>query len=158
MTALDFIAQEEGYRDTPYRDGAGYWTIGWGRLLTMDRDADPSQWEPINRADEMRDYFAPWVERRRQRGGRHVPPGGHLRRRQGSRVDELRVQPRAFTRWQPRSYAKSSTRARVTACGRSGLRWSGWTGVIGTVGGVKSASAGLVDRRRREVALFFGVA
>ena len=36
------------------------------------------------------------------------------------------------------------------------MEWVDWSNK--TVGGVKTASAGLLDRRRREVALFFGLA
>ena len=65
MTTAEFIANEEGYSDKPYRDGAGYWTIGWGRLLSTDIDADPRQWGRIDREDELREHFTPGVERRR---------------------------------------------------------------------------------------------
>ena len=66
MTTAEFIANEEGYSDKPYRDGAGYWTIGWGRLLSTDIDADPRQWGRIDREDELRVHFTPGVERRRE--------------------------------------------------------------------------------------------
>ena len=156
MTALDFIAQEEGYRDKPYRDGAGYWTIGWGRLLTMDRDADPSQWEPINRADEMRDYFAPWVERRRQRVVDMFRPAVTYDVGKVAALTSFayNLGVHALATSQLREIVNESARDRMWPV-RVALEWVDWSNR--TVGGVKSASAGLVDRRRREVALFFGV-
>lgn len=39
----------EGLRLEPYRDPAGFWTIGYGHLLTRDREATPSM--PITRDD-----------------------------------------------------------------------------------------------------------
>lgn len=37
---LALIRSFEGCRLHAYRDSAGYWTIGWGHLLTKDRAAD----------------------------------------------------------------------------------------------------------------------
>ena len=66
MTTREFIAKEEGYSEVPYRDSAGFWTIGWGRLLSTDKDADPSQWSPVTKEEEMRVHFGPDVERRKR--------------------------------------------------------------------------------------------
>jgi lysozyme len=35
----DLLKYYEGLRLKPYRDGNGYWTNGWGHLLTLDRNA-----------------------------------------------------------------------------------------------------------------------
>jgi len=38
----------EGLRLQPYHDPAGYPTIGYGHLLSMDKHADLSRWQPIS--------------------------------------------------------------------------------------------------------------
>lgn len=38
----DLIKYYEGCYLTPYRDPAGYWTVGYGHLLTLDRNAPRS--------------------------------------------------------------------------------------------------------------------
>lgn len=37
--ATDLAKRFEGKSATPYRDPVGYWTIGYGHLITHDRDA-----------------------------------------------------------------------------------------------------------------------
>ena len=36
MALEDSIKQHEGYREHPYRDTRGYWTVGWGHLIHND--------------------------------------------------------------------------------------------------------------------------
>ena len=76
----------------------------------------------------MRDYFAPWVERRRQRVVDMFRPAVTY---DVGKVAALSASPTtwAFTRSLSVFCARSSTRARVTACGRSrvALEWVDWS-------------------------------
>ena len=155
MTAAEFIAKEEGFRENPYRDSAGYWTIGWGRLLSDDRDADPAQWGQVTKEDEMRDHFAPGVERRRRAvltmfdyslwsGGDRVAALTSFAYNLGLHALETSKLRRIINEPYSNGWAV-----------RVALEWVDWSNE--TIGGVKQASAGLLDRRRREAALFFGL-
>lgn len=48
--ALDLIREFEGLRLAPYRDSAGFWTTGYGHLLTRDRNATADQFPEITEA------------------------------------------------------------------------------------------------------------
>lgn len=39
--AVALVKRFEGLRLAPYRDAAGFWTIGWGHLVSRDRHAPP---------------------------------------------------------------------------------------------------------------------
>jgi GH24 family phage-related lysozyme (muramidase) len=47
--AVLFIVEHEGVRLEPYRDVAGYWTIGVGHLITRDRGAPRPAPSPARR-------------------------------------------------------------------------------------------------------------
>ena len=53
MSAAEFIAREEGFVLEPYHDPAGYPTICVGHLLSRTQWADLSQWEPMTRRECM---------------------------------------------------------------------------------------------------------
>ena len=63
MTAAEFIGLEEGFRAKAYQDSAGNWTIGFGRLLTTDQNADPSQWPDVDKTTEAERHFGPDIAR-----------------------------------------------------------------------------------------------
>jgi lysozyme len=48
MDAIELIRAYEGLRLEPYRDAAGFWTIGYGHLISRNRKAPRPQ--PITRA------------------------------------------------------------------------------------------------------------
>lgn len=37
------LKKHEGYRAMPYRDSLGFWTIGYGHLITRDKHVPPSE-------------------------------------------------------------------------------------------------------------------
>ena len=39
MTLIERLKAHEGFRSQPYKDSRGFWTIGYGHLLTTDTDA-----------------------------------------------------------------------------------------------------------------------
>lgn len=51
LTAIEcagkICAHFEGFRSDPYICPAGYWTRGYGELLSLDKNADPSQWKSV---------------------------------------------------------------------------------------------------------------
>ena len=118
--------------------------------------ADPSQWPDVERDVEAERHFAPDVARFRA-GVRKLiteplDPDSEtalvsfaynlgLGALQGSKLRKLI------------NFDTADSHARWTA--RVILEWVDWSNI--TIGGRKQASAGLVDRRRREAALFFGV-
>ena len=158
MTTAEFIADQEGFRDRAYRDSAGYWTIGFGRLLSRDKDADFSHLR-VDRQEEIVTHFAPGVEERKIGVRRLIDTEitrdhnrltaltsfaynfgmGALERSKLRRLVNEAPATDPFAKWSV----------------RVALEWIDWHQE--TVNGRKQASAGLVDRRRREVALFFGV-
>ena len=162
MTTAEFIGREEGFRSKAYQDSEGNWTIGFGRLLSTDASADPSQWPDVDRDVEAEQHFAPTVARFRA-GVRKLITApldpdaetalvsfsynlglGALQRSKLRRLINAELHGQFDT---------AGAHARWTA--RVILEWVDWSNV--TIMGKKTASAGLVDRRRRECALFFGV-
>jgi lysozyme len=65
--AADLAKHFEGCRLSPYKCPAGYWTIGWGHLLSMNPDADPAQWQSITQ--EIADR---WLEEDLNKSLRYV--------------------------------------------------------------------------------------
>ena len=103
----------------------------------------------------MRDHFAPGVERRRRAvlkmfdyslwsGGDRVTALTSFAYNLGLHALETSKLRRIINEPYSNGWAV-----------RVALEWVDWSNE--TIGGVKQASAGLLDRRRREVALFFGV-
>ena len=45
--AYDLARTFEGLRLDPYRDAAGYWTVGYGHLLSRDKSKGASNFPPI---------------------------------------------------------------------------------------------------------------
>ena len=163
MTTAEFIGREEGFRSKAYQDSEGNWTIGFGRLLSTDANADPSQWPDVDRDVEAERHFAPTVARFRA-GVRKLISSG-LDSAQETALVSFAYNLGLGALQGSASCADSSTslctanstrleaHARWTA--RVILEWVDWSNI--TIGGRKQASAGLVDRRRREAALFCGV-
>ena len=162
MTTAEFIGREEGFRAAAYHDSAGYPTIGFGRKLSDTKWADLSQWPDVEQDVEAEQHFAPTVARFRAgvrklitapldpdaetalvsfayNLGLGALTGSKLRRLINAELHGQFDTAGAHARWTAR------------VC----LEWVDWSNV--TIMGKKTASAGLVDRRRREAALFFGV-
>lgn len=55
--AAELATPFEGLSLIAYRDPVGFWTQGFGRLMSRDLDADPSQWPPIEEETAHR-----WLE------------------------------------------------------------------------------------------------
>ncbi len=51
--AVVLVKRFEGLRLTPYRDAAGFWTIGWGHLVSRDRQAPPPAALTEDEAEEL---------------------------------------------------------------------------------------------------------
>ena len=51
LSTAEWLAREEGLRLEPYHDLAGYPTVCVGHRLSGTRDADLSQWQPKTRAE-----------------------------------------------------------------------------------------------------------
>ena len=47
VEAYNLARTFEGLRLEPYRDAAGYWTVGYGRLLSRDKTKGASDFSPI---------------------------------------------------------------------------------------------------------------
>ena len=47
IEAYNLARTFEGLRLEPYRDAAGYWTVGYGRLLSRDKTKGASDFSPI---------------------------------------------------------------------------------------------------------------
>jgi lysozyme len=60
--ATDFISHWEGFRDHPYRDAAGIWTIGYGFTFLEDGTRVTSDTLPMNQEDAKR-YLSALVGR-----------------------------------------------------------------------------------------------
>lgn len=52
--AQQLIKRWEGLRLKPYRDAAGYWTVGFGHLLSRDKNANPG---PTITMEQAEAYF-----------------------------------------------------------------------------------------------------
>ena len=148
MTTAEFIAQEEGLRLEPYRDQAGYPTIGVGHLLSRDPGADLSRWKPITREEALRlldEDLERFVAAVRE-------TCGELPTDQETACVSLAFNIGA-------AGFKGSELAKMINRGDHdvavALEWLSWNKI--TVSGKKRVSEGLLNRRRREVALFFGV-
>lgn len=50
-TATAFVAEREGFRANPYRDGGGVWTIGYGFTVTADGQHVRADTPPITQVD-----------------------------------------------------------------------------------------------------------
>ena len=50
-SAASFIAQFEGFRPDPYFDSGGCVTVGYGHLLTCDKDAELADFGSMTRED-----------------------------------------------------------------------------------------------------------
>ena len=59
QVAIDILKRQEGKRDNVYRDHLGYWTIGYGHLITRDK---------LVTENEAHDHVgAPWSDDRCER-------------------------------------------------------------------------------------------
>ena len=47
IEAYNLARTFEGLRLEPYRDAAGYWTVGYGHLLSRDKTKGPSDFSPV---------------------------------------------------------------------------------------------------------------
>lgn len=156
MTAAEFIAEEEGFSETPYKDSAGIWTIGFGRVLTFDKTA-PMPTERTTKQRELTDHLMPEVEKRKNavRAMFPEPLVDEPDRLTALTSFAYNLGVEALRRSKLRQYIldywKAPTMHRAL---RVAMEWVDWHQI--TVGGRKQASGGLVDRRRRTVALFFG--
>lgn len=161
MNTAEWIARQEGFSETAYRDSAGYWTIGFGRVLTRDKSA-PMPTERTTRQREMVDHFIPAVDRFKAKVMEMFPgdvvAGVDCLTALTSFAYNLGVGALHGSRLRRLLMAEpplSEPVERSVWMLQVALEWVDWHQV--TIGGRKQASAGLVDRRRREVALFFGV-
>ena len=158
MKTAEFIAKEEGFRERAYHDVAGYPTIGFGRKLSDDKWADLSQFPPTTPEAEA-DHLEILI--------------GGFRATVRSEVDNLLCEDRetalvslaynigggAFgssllvelLNREPRGHSGEHVKWSL----RVALEWLDWCKA--TIDGRKQVVTGLLNRRRREVALFFGV-
>ena len=158
--AAEFIAQWEGCRLDPYHDIAGYPTIGFGHKLSDEKHADLSQWPSITREEALQQldqhlaHFRGGVEDAAVVRYASRPLGedqltaltsfafnlglGALRR---SKLLKL------VRHWS----ANPDTASEAALV----LEWLDWCKA--TIDGRKQVVEGLLNRRRAEVALFFGV-
>ena len=151
MTTAEFIANEEGLRLEPYHDIAGFPTIGVGHKLSGEKYADLSQWQAITREHALRQL------------------DGHLShfKRGVERVINFnfRVTENEMTALTCLAFniglgaLERSELAKMINADESTvaitLEWCDWCKA--TIGGHKQVVEGLLNRRRREVALYFGV-
>ena len=155
MRTAEFIAKEEGLRLEPYRDQAGYPTIGVGHLLSRDPGADLSRWKPITREEALR-LLDEDLERFVAAVRKAVPgfqEGGH---RETACVSlAFNIGPAGFAGSRLARLLNNYDASTDKVAGVI-LEWLSWNKI--TVDGKKRVSEGLLNRRRREVALFFGVA
>ena len=50
--ATEFLTLNEGFRNEPYKDSRGFWTIGIGHLITRDSKL-PDKWKGVKLTDEQ---------------------------------------------------------------------------------------------------------
>ena len=143
-----FVAQQEGLRLTPYHDAAGFPTICVGHKLSDERGADLSQWQPRTRDECLAllkgdlTHFEATV--------------------QG--VIEVDLAPNQHTALVSLAYnigpGAFSMSALVTLINGGAedwhivLEWTSWDKAH--IDGRLQVVDGLLERRRREVSLFFG--
>lgn len=143
-SAAEFIAREEGIVLHPYHDAAGFPTICVGHLLSDTKHADLAQWQPMSRA-ECLDLLDQDLDRFRRAVDLAVLIA--LTADQETALVSLafNIGSGAFQR---------SELVRLLDAGAPEhqvvLEWLDWSHAGGKL------SDGLVARRRREVALFYG--
>lgn len=49
--ATEFLTLNEGFRNKPYKDSRGFWTVGIGHLITTEKDL-PEEWKNANLTDD----------------------------------------------------------------------------------------------------------
>jgi GH24 family phage-related lysozyme (muramidase) len=49
--ATEFLTLNEGFRNKPYKDSRGFWTVGIGHLITTEKDL-PEKWKNANLTDD----------------------------------------------------------------------------------------------------------
>ena len=152
-STAEFIAQWEGLRRRPYHDVAGYPTIGVGHKLSNDKWTPLDKWPAITREHAL------------QQLDEHL---AHFRAGVG-RTIRYRLQPdeetalvsfafnlglgslSVFRPWIV-NYMRADSVGNATALV---LEWLDWCKA--TIDGRKQVVEGLLNRRRAEVALFFGM-
>jgi len=55
--ATEFLTLNEGFRNEPYKDSRGFWTVGIGHLITTEKEL-PEKWKNVKLTDdEVKDLF-----------------------------------------------------------------------------------------------------
>ena len=146
--AAAFLIQEEDLILRPYRDSAGLPTIGVGHLLSDDPRADLSQWENITR-EEALDLLTEDVEPRLQHVVDATPAWTHT-------ADKLAAMlSLAFNIGR---YGFAGSHLNILLRGSADIHevwpeWASWCKA--TIDGEKVVLHGLVERRIRELCLFY---
>ena len=148
MTTAEFVAHWEGFRECAYHDVAGYPTIGYGRKLSNVRWTDLSQFPDTTKEAEADHLLIPKFKAGVER------------------IITMRLEPDEETALVSFAYnlglgSLAKLEPFVAEYQRTGgglklmLEWLDWCKA--TIGGRKQVVEGLLNRRRAEVALFFGV-
>ena len=155
MTTAEFIGREEGFRAKAYQDSEGNWTIGFGRLLSTDPNADPSQWPDVDQNEEAERHFGPTIARFRAGVQRLITIHRNADQETALVSFAYNLGLGALEQSKLRKIINEDLGTRQWWSVHVALEWVDWSNI--TIGGRKQASAGLLDRRRREVAMFFGL-
>ena len=148
MSAAEFVAREEGFVLQPYHDPVGYPTICVGHKLSSEQWADLDQWEPMTRRECM-ELLAVDLERF------HDAVDRALHR------DLTANQSTALVSLAYNIGVGAITRSELVVMLDGGapewrvvLEWLDWNKA--RVDGALTTKPALLERRRREAALFFG--
>ena len=148
LEMAEWVAREEGLRLDPYYDTAGYVTIGVGHRLSDEPNVPLSQWSPITR-DEALAIFDQDLQRFRE--GIEASIEIELNDDQLTALVSLayNIGLGAFHLSDLVHLINSDSTEYVIV-----LEWTDWCKAH--VNGRLHVVEGLLERRRREVALFFG--
>ena len=149
VTTAEFIAKEEGLRLEPYHDVAGFPTIGIGHKLSDEKWADLRQWPAVTKAEALRQFDGHLS---------HFKSGVERIIDFNFRVTENEVT--ALTSFAFNLGLGALERSKLAKMINAdkppvavALEWLDWC----KAGRPLKVVEGLLNRRRREVALFFGV-
>lgn len=138
---FDFMAEVEGVRLKSYQDSRGIWTVGIGHIKTAHKD----QMITNTQVHELFETDAQWVENCINKEGLE------LNQNQFDALFSL-IFNIGETQWRT-STLRRSLKLGVTDAKSISFAWKMWNRE--TIGGVRTISNGAVNRRVKELDLFF---